>query len=135
MNVVPGVLINPVSHNPLGTPLSSPWTPFVPLVVECGVVLIHCQITESPVETRTLVGEKRRPPEPTITVVVAPIAGCKEMKNAAIAATVSVLMPIFIVMVRDADNVICSRQINCIQTGGVASSEFQKQFDRTNPFS
>jgi hypothetical protein len=94
----PAPLTTVESHNPEGTPLSSPGTPLVPLVVECGGVLAHCQITESPWGIKTFVGENTRPPlNPMVTFVVAPKLDYREMKNAATAATVSILMVNFIV--------------------------------------
>ena len=74
--------MRPESHKPLGTPLSSPCTPLVPLVVEWKP-LCQFQMTESFTEIETVEGENvAEPPGPTRTLVVAPKDGCaNEKKN------------------------------------------------------
>jgi hypothetical protein len=92
--------MTPESHEPLGTPLSSPGFPFVPLVEEWSV-LAQVHTTESLTLIVTLAGEKVSVKlGPTVTVVVAAEAVCaKAAKNdtaAAIAATITNFLLIFI---------------------------------------
>ena len=63
--------MTPESHKPLGTPLSSPGTPLVPLVVEWKENA-QFQMTESFIEIETVEGEKTSdPPGATVTLVSA----------------------------------------------------------------
>ena len=98
-----GELLTPESHDPLGTPLSSPACPLVPLVEE-WLFPAHVHITESLTEIRTLVGVKCNPPDPTSTLVVAPETNCAQpihSENAAtIAATVIFLFESFILFAK-----------------------------------
>ena len=60
----------PEFQSPLGTPLSSPATPLVPLVVEWKVAA-QVHITRSPAAMVTTAGEKRSRGLPTVTLVLA----------------------------------------------------------------
>ncbi len=59
-------VIRPESHKPLGTPLSSPATPLVPLVVEWKVAT-QVQTTWSPALMETTAGENLSAGFPTVT--------------------------------------------------------------------
>jgi hypothetical protein len=78
----------PESQEPLGTPLSSPGTPFVPLVVEWNEV-DQLHITESLTEIVVLEGVKILPPDPTRMVVVAAQVFCPKGAQNDTAATIT----------------------------------------------
>lgn len=105
--------MRPESHEPLGTPLSSPGFPLVPLV-EVWKVLLQLQITESFTEIETLEGVKTRPPDPTRTVVEAAEAFCTKaaQDNAAATMTVTVFMGFFIVLSKRGHHLFCSRKFS-----------------------
>ena len=88
--------ITPESHRPLGTPLSSPGFPLVPLVVEWKE-LVQIHVTESFTEMLTTEGEKKSPPSPTITFVLAAKDFCAKatQKNAAETMAMTVLREAF----------------------------------------
>jgi hypothetical protein len=85
----------PESQEPLGTPLSSPGMPFVPLVVEWNEV-DQLHITESLTEIVALAGEKTLPPDPTAMVVVAAQVVCAKAAQNETAATITVTKVFFL---------------------------------------
>ena len=95
-------LMIPESHKPLGTPLSSPGAPLVPLVVEWKVAC-QSQMTESFTEIETIDGENvSLKLGPTSTLVVAAEDFCaKATQNSTVATMrIAVLTEVFTITKR-----------------------------------
>jgi hypothetical protein len=90
----------PESQEPLGTPLSSPGTPFVPLVVEWNEV-DQLHTTESLTEIVALEGVKTSPPDPTRTVVVAAQVFCAKGAQNETTATITATKVFFLLVFID----------------------------------